>query len=134
MDESPDHKAYPYRTGHGRPLKPPANSSRRNLQFATRSMRVVETSPSVPRRDGEGTFRTRRRARPDCLEWARARGLDAQLHLLGCTERENHQSCTCNRGRLEYYRCRLKQMPRTPVKTHEKNPAGALTLMQGFGG
>jgi hypothetical protein len=41
-------QAYPYRTGHGRPLEPPANSSTRNPQFATRSMGVVETSPSVP--------------------------------------------------------------------------------------
>jgi hypothetical protein len=37
-------------------------------------MGVVETSPSVPRRDGEGTFRTRRRVRPDRLEWAQAQG------------------------------------------------------------
>jgi hypothetical protein len=28
-------RAYPYRTGHGRPLEPPANSSTRNLQSAT---------------------------------------------------------------------------------------------------
>jgi hypothetical protein len=63
-------RAYPYRTGHGRPLEPPANSSMRNPQSATRSMGVVETSPSVPRRDGEGAFKTRRRARPDRLEWA----------------------------------------------------------------
>jgi hypothetical protein len=38
-------------------------------------MGVAETSPSVPRRDGEGAFKTRRRARPDRLEWAQARGL-----------------------------------------------------------
>jgi hypothetical protein len=41
-------RAYPYRTGHGRPLEPPANSSMRNPQSATRSMGVAETSPSVP--------------------------------------------------------------------------------------
>jgi hypothetical protein len=29
----------------------------RNPQSATRSMGVVETSPSVPRRDGEGAFK-----------------------------------------------------------------------------
>jgi hypothetical protein len=83
-------RAYPYRTGHGRPLEPPAKSSTRNPQFATRSMGVVETSPSIPRRDGEGAFKTRRRARPDRLEWAQARGLDARLRLLGCTERERY--------------------------------------------
>jgi hypothetical protein len=116
-------RAYPYRTGHERPLEPPANSSMRNPQFATRSMGVVETSPTVPRRDGEGAFRTRRRARPDHLEWAKARGLDARLRLLGCTERKNHQSCACDRGWLEHCRCRLKQMPRTLVITREKTPA-----------
>jgi hypothetical protein len=54
-------------------------------------MGVAETSPSVPRRDGEGAFKTSRRARPDRLEWAQARGLDARLHLLGCTERRQRQ-------------------------------------------
>jgi hypothetical protein len=87
-------RAYPYRMGHGRPLEPLTNSSTRNPQFATRSMEVAETSPSVPRRDCEGAFKTRRRARPDRLEWAQARGLDARLHLLGCTECESI-SCTC---------------------------------------
>jgi hypothetical protein len=43
--------------GHGRPLEPPDNSSSRNPQFATRSMGVAETSPSVPRKDGEGTYK-----------------------------------------------------------------------------
>jgi hypothetical protein len=80
-------RSLPYRTGHGRPLEPPANSSMRNPQSATRSMGVAETSPSVPRRDGEGAFKIRRRARPDRLEWAQARGLDARLHPLGCTGR-----------------------------------------------
>jgi hypothetical protein len=72
-------RAYPYRTGHGRALEPPANSSTRNPQYTTRSMGVEETSPSVPRRYGEGAFKTRRRARPDRLEWAQARWLDARL-------------------------------------------------------
>jgi hypothetical protein len=127
-------RAYSYRTGHGRPLEPPASSSTRNPQFATRSMGVVETSPSVPRRGGEGAFRTRRRAHLDRLEWAKAQGLDTRLYLLGCTECKNHQSCACDRGRLEHCRCRLKQMSRTLVVTREKTPAGALTLLQGFGG
>jgi hypothetical protein len=63
-------RAYPYRTGHGRPLEPPVNNSTRNPQSATRSMGVAETSPSVPRRNDEGAFKTRRRAHPDRLEWA----------------------------------------------------------------
>jgi hypothetical protein len=50
-------------------------------------MGVAETSPSIPRRDGEGVLKTSRRARPDRLERAQARGLDAQLHLLSCTGR-----------------------------------------------
>jgi hypothetical protein len=105
-------QAYPYRTGHGRPLEPPTNSSTRNLQFATRSMGVVETSPSVPRRDGEGAFKTRRRARPDRLEWAQARGLNAWLHLLGCTERERYQLHVRHQSRLKHRRCRLRHVPR----------------------
>jgi hypothetical protein len=43
--------------GHWRPLEPTDNSSTRNPQFATRSMGVAETSPFVPRRDGEGTYK-----------------------------------------------------------------------------
>jgi hypothetical protein len=105
-------RAYPYRTGHGRPLEPSANSSTRNPQSATRSMGVVETSPSVLRRDGEGAFKTRRRARPDRLERAQARGLGARLHLLGCTEREGHQLSVHHRSRLRHRRCRLRHVPR----------------------
>jgi hypothetical protein len=96
----PGPRANPYRTGHGRPLEPPDSSLTRNLQSATRSMGVVETSPSVPRRDDEGAFKTRQRAHPDRLERALARGLDARLHLLGCTERERYQSCARDRSRL----------------------------------
>jgi hypothetical protein len=87
-------------------------------------MGVVETSPSVPRRDGEGAFRARRSALPDRLKWAQAWGIDARLHLLGCTERESYQSCVRDRGRLEHRRCRLKQMPRILAKTRKKTPAG----------
>jgi hypothetical protein len=54
-------------------------------------MGVAETSPSVPRRDGEGAFKTSRRDHPDRLERAQARGLDTQLHLLRCTERRQCQ-------------------------------------------
>jgi hypothetical protein len=83
-------------------------------------MGVVETSPSVPRRDGEGAFEIRQRARLDHLERAQARGLDARLHLLGCTERERYQSYACDRSRLEHHRCRLRQMLRTLGKTRER--------------
>jgi hypothetical protein len=97
-------------------------------------MGVVETSPSAPRKGGEGAFKTSRRAHPDRLERAWARGLNARLHLLGCTERKKYQSCACDRSRLEHRRCRLKQILRTLVKTREKTPAGAHTLLQGFEG
>jgi hypothetical protein len=43
--------------GHRRPLEPPDNNSTRNPQFATRSMGVAEPSPSVPRKDDEGTYK-----------------------------------------------------------------------------
>jgi hypothetical protein len=58
-------------------------------------MGVAETSPSVPRRDDEGAFKTSRRARPDRLERAQARGLYARLHLIGCTERKQCQIRAC---------------------------------------
>jgi hypothetical protein len=58
-------------------------------------MGVAETSPSVLRRDDEGAFKTSRRAHPDRLERAQARGLDARLHLLGCTERRQRQIRAC---------------------------------------
>jgi hypothetical protein len=58
-------------------------------------MGVAETSPSVPRRDNEGAFKTSRRARLDHLERAQARGLDAWLHLLGRTERRQCQIRVC---------------------------------------
>jgi hypothetical protein len=122
-------RAYPYRTGHGRPLEPPANSSARNPQSATRSMGVTETSPPVPRRGGVGAFKTRRRARPDRLEWAQARGLNARLHLPGCTGREWCQSRVRHRSRLKHCRRRLKNVPRPPTRFRGKTPAGAPTLL-----
>jgi hypothetical protein len=57
-------RANPYQTGHGCPLESPDNSSTRNPQFATRSMGVAETSPSVPWRDGEGAFKYKSESSP----------------------------------------------------------------------
>jgi hypothetical protein len=108
-------------------------------------MGVAETSPSAPRRDDEGAFKTSRRAHPDPLEWAQARGLDARLHLLGCTKLKQYQSCVCDRSRLEHRRCQLKQTPRTLVGLAKKplqepsrssrasgaRPAGPLTRPHG---
>jgi hypothetical protein len=57
-------RANPYQTGHGLPLELPDNSSTRNPQSTTRSRGVVETSPSVPRRDGEGTYKYKSESSP----------------------------------------------------------------------
>jgi hypothetical protein len=99
MDESLDHEPTLIERGMGIHLNHLINSSTRNPQFATRSMGVAETSPSVSRRDGEGAFKTSRRARPDRLEQAQARELDARPHLLGCTKRRKYQLCA--RGTTE---------------------------------
>jgi hypothetical protein len=49
----------------------------------TRSIGVMDTPPLCPVKGRRRGVQTSRRARPDRLEWAQARGLDAQLHLLG---------------------------------------------------
>jgi hypothetical protein len=134
MDTSPDRAAYPYRMGHGRPLEPPTNSSTRNPQSATRSMGVAETSPSVPRRDGEGTVKTSLRALPDRLERAQARGLGARLHSLDCAGRGKYQLRVRHRSRLKHRRRQLEYAPRPLTNSCGKTPARALTLLQGFGG
>jgi hypothetical protein len=58
-------------------------------------MGIAETSPSVPRRDDEGAYKTSWRAHPDRLEQAQAQRLDVRLHLLGSTERRRHQIRVC---------------------------------------
>jgi hypothetical protein len=65
-------------------------------------MGVAETSPSVPRRDGEGVFKTSRRARPDRLQRAQARGLDARVHLLGRTKRRRCQIRVCGTAEADW--------------------------------
>jgi hypothetical protein len=69
-------------------------------------MGVAETSPSVPRRDGEGALKTSRRALPDRLERAQTRGLDARLHLLDRTGRGQCQQRVRHRSRLKHCRRR----------------------------
>jgi hypothetical protein len=68
--------------GHGRPLESPDNSSTRNPRFTTHSMGVVDTSPLSPAEGRRRGVWTRRRAPPDHLDWAQARGLDVRLHFL----------------------------------------------------
>jgi hypothetical protein len=134
MDESPDHEPTLIECGMGVHLNYPI-IARRGIRNP-RPDRWGLWKPHPPSRGGTARARTNasRRARPDRLERAQARELDAWLHLLGCTERKKYQSCARDRSRLEHRRCRLKQIPRTLVKTREKTPAGALTLLQGFGG
>jgi hypothetical protein len=127
-------RAYPYRTGHGRPLEPPANSSVRNPQSATRSMGVAETSPPVPRRDSVGAFKTRQRARADRLEWAQAQGSTHGYTSWDAPDADGAKSRVLRLSRLKHCRRRLKHVPRPLAKFCEKIPAGALTLLQGFGG
>jgi hypothetical protein len=89
---------------------------------------------------------TSRRAGPNHLERAEARGLDARLHLLGSTERFDARPVrVVHRGRLEHCRCRLKQTPRTleglakkPLQEHSRScmasgarPAGPLMRPHG---
>jgi hypothetical protein len=38
-----------------------------------------------------------------------------------------------HRSRVQHRRCRLRHVPRPLIKFREKTPAGALTLLQGFG-
>jgi hypothetical protein len=97
-------------------------------------MGVAENSHSVPRRDGEGALKTSRRALPDRLERAQARGLGAWLHSLDCAGRRKYQLRVRHRSRLKHRRRWLEYAPRPLTNSRGKTPAGALTLLQGFGG
>jgi hypothetical protein len=128
-------RANPYRTGHGRPLESPDNSSTRNPQFATRSMRVAATSPSVPRRDGEGAFKTSRRAHPDRFERAQAWG---SVHGYTSWDAPNADDS----GYVRAAPPRPAGILPMPVETNTphtskscvKTLVGAPTLLQGFRG
>jgi hypothetical protein len=119
--------------GHERPLESPINSSTRNPRFATCSMGVVDASPLRPAEGRRRGVQISRRARPDSLKWAQARGLDARLHLLDMhwTQMSVDTCARHRRGRLKHRRCRLKLTPRT-LTNAAKNLAEAPTLLQGF--
>jgi hypothetical protein len=91
--------ANPYRMGHGPPLESPDNSSTRNPQSATRSMGVVETSPSVPRRDGEGASKYKSESSPRSPRTGPGSGARRTATPLGSTERRQRQSCVCGAPR-----------------------------------
>jgi hypothetical protein len=98
----PGPRAYPYRSGMGVHLNHPLTAQRGIHNSRPDRWGLQKPHPPVPRRDGEGAFRTRRRARLDRLEWAQARGLDAWLHLLGCTGREWCRSRVRHRSGLKH--------------------------------
>jgi hypothetical protein len=94
----------------------------RNTQFATCSMGVAETSPSVLWRDGEGTYKLFGEPAPIALNGLRLRGSTHGYTSWRCTKRRRMPN-TCawhRRGRLEYYRWRLKLTPRTPADSVKK--------------
>jgi hypothetical protein len=115
-------RADPYRTGHGRPLESPANSSTRDPRFATRSMGVVDTSPLHPAEGWRRGVRTSRRAAPIA---SNGPGLGAQ-HTAAPLDMHRTQTSVDmyawhRRGWLKHCRCKLKPTPNTLTNT-VKNP------------
>jgi hypothetical protein len=111
-------------------------------------MGVMDTSPLHPTEGRRKDVWTSRRARPDRLERAQARELDARLHLLDMHRTQaNADMCAWHRrGWLKYRRGRLKQTPRTLAarcgktlqeyahssKASGATPAGALARPHGM--
>jgi hypothetical protein len=56
-------------------------------------MGVVDTSPFRPAKERRRDAQASQRARPDRLEWAQARGLDARLHLLDMHRMQANVTC-----------------------------------------
>jgi hypothetical protein len=87
MDVYPDHEPTLIEWGTNVHLNHPITAQQETHEFVTCSMGVVDASPLCPAEGRRRGIWTRQRARPDHLDWAQARGLDAQLHFLVCTER-----------------------------------------------
>jgi hypothetical protein len=85
-------------------------------------MGVVDASPLHPAEGRQRGTQTSRRARPNRLEWAQVRGLDAWLHLLDMHRTQtNVDACVRHRrGRLKHCRRRLKLTPHTLTNAAEK--------------
>jgi hypothetical protein len=85
-------------------------------------MGVVDTSSLCPAEGRRRGIWTSRRACPDRLEWAQARGLDARLHLLDMHRTQtNVDTCAWHhRGWLKHCRGRLKQTSRTLAACYGK--------------
>jgi hypothetical protein len=128
-------QAYSYRTGHGRPLEPPDNSLTRNPQFATRSMGVAETSPSVPRRDGVGTYKLVREPALIASHGPRLGGSTHGNTSWGAPNADNAIYMLVAPPRPAGILPMLAET-NTPHNRQIlwKNLAGAPTLLQGFGG
>jgi hypothetical protein len=58
-------------------------------------MGIVGASPLCPAKGRRRGVQTRWRARPDCLEWAQARELDTQLHLLDMRRTQTYVKYVC---------------------------------------
>jgi hypothetical protein len=121
MGVSSDHELTLIERGTGVHLNHPLTAQSGDPRFVTRSMGVTDTSPLRPAEGRQRGVRTSRRAHPNCLEWAQARGLDARLHLLGMHQTQaNVDTCAWHhRGRLKHCQCQLKLTPRkltNPVK------------------
>jgi hypothetical protein len=85
-------------------------------------MGVAETSPSVPQRDGEGTYKLVGEPTPITLNGPRLGGSTHGYTSRRCTERRQMPK-TCARhcrGQLGYCRCRLKLTPHTPADPMKK--------------
>jgi hypothetical protein len=120
--------------GHGRPLEPSDNSSTRNPQFATRSMGVAETSPSVPRRDGEGTYKLVRESATIASNGPRLGGSTHGYTSWGAPNADNAKYALVAPPRP----AEISPMPAETKTPHTgrsvKKPCRSTTLLQGFGG
>jgi hypothetical protein len=128
-------RANPYQTGHGRPLESPNNSSTRNPQSRDPTDGGCGNLTLRPAEGRRGSVQHTSESSPRSPRTGQSRGLDARLHLLGCTERRQHQSCACGTPRpAGTLPMPVETNTLHAVRSREKNPEGALTLLQGFGG
>jgi hypothetical protein len=104
-------RAYPYRTGHGRPLEPPANSSTRNPQSATRSMGLRRPHPPSCGGTARARLKQDEELAPIALYGPR---LGGSAHGYTSWDARNAKdiSCVRHRSRLKHRRCQLRHIPR----------------------
>jgi hypothetical protein len=86
----------------------------------TRSMEVVDTSPSVPRRDDEGTCGQDGELPPIASTGPRLGGSTHGYTSWHAPNVESRQCVRHHRGRLKHFRCRLKLTPHTLTNSGRK--------------